>query len=123
VHAEFSHGGQGLMRWSIMGAKPMLTGTGTAIINMVNLLTHTHRHSYQDCSFPPDLRSLQMRLVAGRKRARGSGWSFAVCNTLVTRSVAVRRDAEPGAQVDMLDLKSGIEEMLALGMSARVDYA
>jgi hypothetical protein len=124
VHAEFSHDGQGLMRWSFMGAKPMLTDTGTAINNMVNLLTHTHRHSYQDCSFRPlDLRSLQIRLVAGKKRARGGGWSFAVCNTLVPRLVAIRRDAEPGAQVDMLDLKVGLEEMLALGMSARVDDA
>jgi hypothetical protein len=126
VYADFSHDGQGTMRWSFMGAKAMLTDVQTTRDCITRLLIQQHKNEYPEgplgSTSPRSFTSLHVRLVAGRKRARGSGWTFPTRNTLVARSVAVNTEAEAGSgQVDMVDLRAAVEELLTLGMAARVD--
>ena len=126
VYADFSQDGGGTMRWSFMGAKPMLTDVQTAKDCITRLLIQQHQNEYPEgplgSTAPRSFISVHVRLVAGNKGARGSGWTFPKRNTLVARSVAVNTEAEPGSgQVDMVDLRAALEELLALGMAARVD--
>jgi hypothetical protein len=126
VYADFSHDGQGTMRWSFMGAKHMLTDKQTAKDCITKLLIQQHHSLYPEGSLgspsPRSFISLRVRLLAGRKSARGSGWTFPTRNTLVARSVTVNTEVEPGSgQVDLVDLRAALEELLTLGMSARVE--